>query len=371
MFHEFAIVDRLEPEKLDAFLHEHPKGTMFHTTYMYAVFKQTKHYYPLFLAAIDKHGDILALLLAVRIQTLPDPLGGFSSRSIFYAEPICREDEQGVDALTALIALHDAKMRHRVLFTEVRPIWAPAMEKIALERCGYTYLGYLNFMIDLTPGEDKVWNAMIKSCRADIRRSKKRGMRIEEVNTPEGVDLLYHFTRLSYEHSNVPLADKSLFTAALKILVPRDMVKIFVAYYEDEPVAADIDLMYKQLVYGWYGGLVRQKGISPVESLTWHALEWGIHNGYTHFDTGGAGWPDIPYGVRDFKAKFGGELVNYGRYRKVYYPWKLKLAEGAYERSRKLKERYKQNADRLKERYKQNVERLRERYKRAKEKTTS
>jgi hypothetical protein len=35
--------------------------------------------------------------------------------------------------------------------------------------------------------------------------------------------------------------------------------------------------------------------------------------------------------VREYKAKFGGELVCYGRYRKVYSPWKLRLAERAYQ----------------------------------------
>ena len=44
-----------------------------------------------------------------------------------------------------------------------------------------------------------------------------------------------------------------------------------------------------------------------------------------------AGWPDKPYGVREFKAKFGGSLVHYGRYRKVYSRWKMALAERAYE----------------------------------------
>jgi len=32
------------------------------------------------------------------------------------------------------------------------------------------------------------------------------------------------------------------------------------------------------------------------------------------FDFMGVGIPNRPYGVRDFKSKFGGELVNYGRF---------------------------------------------------------
>ena len=55
---------------------------------------------------------------------------------------------------------------------------------------------------------------------------------------------------------------------------------------------------------------------------------------FERYDFGGAGWPNVPYGVRDFKASFGGELVCYGRYRKVYSRWKMALAERAYELGR-------------------------------------
>ena len=34
----------------------------------------------------------------------------------------------------------------------------------------------------------------------------------------------------------------------------------------------------------------------------------------------GAGSPDENYGVRDFKARFGGELVEYGRFKKILNP---------------------------------------------------
>ena len=36
---------------------------------------------------------------------------------------------------------------------------------------------------------------------------------------------------------------------------------------------------------------------------------------------GGAGKPDKPYGVRDYKLKFGGQLVNWGRFEKVHKPF--------------------------------------------------
>src|SRR5438105_1196257 len=83
----------------DQFVEEHPKGSIFHTSEMLRVYQSTKGHKPLALAALRSDGQIAALLTAVRVQTLPGPLGGLSSRSIYYAEPICDDTPESIDAL--------------------------------------------------------------------------------------------------------------------------------------------------------------------------------------------------------------------------------------------------------------------------------
>ena len=41
----------------------------------------------------------------------------------------------------------------------------------------------------------------------------------------------------------------------------------------------------------------------------------------------GAGVPDKPYGVRDFKMEFGGEVVEYGRYLHIRKPLLYKIGK--------------------------------------------
>ena len=53
---------------------------------------------------------------------------------------------------------------------------------------------------------------------------------------------------------------------------------------------------------------------------TWAAIEYGARNGLSYFDFMGAGSPDSDYGVREFKSKFGGKLVNYGRFLRINHP---------------------------------------------------
>jgi len=50
---------------------------------------------------------------------------------------------------------------------------------------------------------------------------------------------------------------------------------------------------------------------------TWAAIDYALKNNIKAFDFMGVGVPDKDYGVRDFKAKFGGEQVNYGRFGRI------------------------------------------------------
>jgi len=69
----------------------------------------------------------------------------------------------------------------------------------------------------------------------------------------------------------------------------------------------------------------------PNELLIWHILQWSVQNGYRFYDFGGAGKPDEHYPVRDFKAKFGGQLVSFGRNTCVHAPGRLWLSKRGYQ----------------------------------------
>ena len=71
----------------------------------------------------------------------------------------------------------------------------------------------------------------------------------------------------------------------------------------------------------WYAGADdNYLEFRPNDVLVWEVLKWGKISNYSLFDFGGAGKPNVPYGVRDYKLKFGGELVNFGRFEIVNKP---------------------------------------------------
>jgi hypothetical protein len=224
-------------------------------------------------------------------------------------------------------------MQANTLFCEVRPIYAPGSERQVLEECGHEYGEYLNYICDVSRPVDELWSRISRNCRKAIRREEKR-LTLREEKSLEGMQMLYRHLQLSYGRSRVPLADFSLFEAALRLL-PNDWFRLVIAFHNGRPVGSALDLVYKGLAFAWYGGVERIPGIAAHDLIGWDSIKWAAEHHCSLYDFGGAGVPDKSYGVRDFKSKFGGELVSFGRYRKVYAPYRLWIAETVYHRARR------------------------------------
>ena len=96
-------------------------------------------------------------------------------------------------------------------------------------------------------------------------------------------------------------------------------------------------LCYGRVAIYWYTGTLREAAQCRAgDVLVWEAIERARLHGCEVLDFGGAGKPDEPYGVREFKAKYGGSLVDFGRDMWVPSPRRLRLATTAYEKVRRF-----------------------------------
>jgi lipid II:glycine glycyltransferase (peptidoglycan interpeptide bridge formation enzyme) len=86
-----------------------------------------------------------------------------------------------------------------------------------------------------------------------------------------------------------------------------------------------------KILYEWFvcGEDRKYKNIFPSTLATWAAIEYASKNNFAYFDMMGAGKPDESYGVREFKSKFGGELVEHGRFLSVLNPYLFSLGKFA------------------------------------------
>jgi len=299
---------------------------------MFQVFARAKGYRPTLWAVAHDAGQVLALLLPVQITLRGGLLRRLTTRAVVCGSVLYDPSPAGMEALVMLLRAYAQEAGREVLFTELRNLSDMSAVQPVLNDCGFVYEDHLNYMIELKHPPEAIIQSIGPRTRKHIRRGLRRGeIVVEEAREREQVAVCYDLLRQSYQRARIPLAGRSLFEAAFDLLYTKGMVRFTLARVGQVPVAASVELLYKDVIYGWYGGVDRTYGsYTPNEMLMWHILQWGAENGYRVYDFGGAGRTDEEYGVRDFKAKFGGTLVCYGRNTYVHAPALLRLSQWGY-----------------------------------------
>ena len=324
----------LDRERWSSFVAANADGNVFQTPEMFEVFRRARGYEPSVWSAGDEEGP-LALLVPVRVSVGGRLAGLLSTRAVVYGGLLARAGLDGdhlAAALDALLGAYDRRVGGAI-FTELRNVADATVLRPALERRGYRFEEHLNFLIDLDRPPDAILAGMHERARRLIRQGLRDDtVRIADVGDDEaGRRAAYDLLAATYARAGVPLADRSLFEAAHDVLSGPGMVRFWLATVDGRPAASQVALLHGTRILAWYGGsdraLARHR---PNELLTWHMLTWGQANGYRVFDFGGAGRPDEPYGPRAFKEKFGGQLVNYGRFVRVHAPVRFRVAKSAY-----------------------------------------
>jgi len=325
------IVNQLDRSLWADFVDNHPQANVFHTPEMFDVFSRTRGFHPSLWAALNDDGQIRALVLPVYVTVLGGVLSPLTTRAVVYGSVLSTSGDEGHEALELLLRTYRQQMRGRLLFTELRNLSEVGESGRILEQQGFAYEEHLNFLIDLNRPPLEIWRSIRSNARRNIEKAKRSGVVIDEVATSADVAAAYSVLKDVYRRIQVPLPDRSLFDRTLELLRPKGMLRLLLAKVGGHAIGALTLLLHKGSIYYWYTGTLREfASYRAGDFLVWHALEWGSQNGFHTFDFGGGGRPDEEYGVRDFKAKFGGQLVNFGRNRCVHAPLRLRLSQGGY-----------------------------------------
>lgn len=147
--------------------------------------------------------------------------------------------------------------------------------------------------------------------------------------TKEQVRQYYALLRQHYKTK----VRKPLFPYAFfESLVTSQTGKLLLLYTADKLIGGMIQVeLPGKVVYDYYACALDEayKELSPSVLLYGITMQQAINDGVKVFDTMGAGKPDIPYGVRDFKLRFGGTLVQEGRFLLLHRPFLYKMGAWA------------------------------------------
>lgn len=331
---DLSLINR---DEWNDFVLSHPGGNIFQSPYMVDLYLQTGIYEPLCLFAADASGKISGLLVAGIIHNGTFLKRWVSSRAIITGGPLVNEHEGEIAG--ELIRALKRQVSGKVTYIQIRNLHDTSHYKGNILDNGFTFEDHLDILFDLTASQDDLWHAIHTTRRKQISRAERRGVQIDIPDCPdkETIDKCYRILENVYRRAGLPLPSEGFFFKSFESLSQLKMIKAFLARTEDKIIGFRFVLLYRDMVYDWYAGSdTRYNDRYPNDILPWAVIKWGKEQGFRIFDFGGAGHPKEKYGVRDYKLRFGGNVVNYGRYLAVNRPL-IYLAARQYLRVKKQK----------------------------------
>lgn len=316
------------------FIDSHPDGNVFQSPVMFDLWSATENAEPLVIGSIDRDGRLSGILLAVILREFRGPLGYFSSRCVVYGGPLVSvsghhseaNNQIANDLLSTLISL----VKSRSIFIQFRNFRDMSCFRPAFESLGFSYRDRLNIVIQ-THSQELTFSNMSESRKRQVRQGLRNGATTGPAKGLEEVGQYYVILEKLYrEKVKKPLPKWTFFRSFFELSQEEGLGVILLVKRNNRVIGGILcPVTPGKSIYEWYVcGLDREfPALHPSVLATWAGLEYASTHNIPQFDFLGVGLPDKPYGVREFKSRFGGDTVNYGRFARINKRWAYFLAE--------------------------------------------
>lgn len=319
-------------------------GTWFQTPEAYSFYESLPELFRPFVVAVKSEelrgkSEELRGVCVGYVTVEKSPLKQFLTRRAIIIGGPCLAD----DCINEEVALLLSTLRQQLstganapIYIETRNFNDYSKWKDAFASVGFDYKPHLNFHVD-TSSMDIVDANLGKSRKRDIRTSLRDGATHIEQPTLEQIREYYAILEHLYKtRVKTPLFPFSFFE---KLWQHKDGRFILVAL-NNEIIGGTVCVEQEgKCLYEWFacGRDGEWKSIFPSTLATYSGIKYAAEHGCTRFDMMGAGTPDEAYGVRDFKAKFGGAEVEHGRFLCVTKPLLYRIGTIGVKILKKLK----------------------------------
>jgi len=308
--------------KWEIFINSHEHGTVLQSPFFYNVFKSAHYYEPVFIYCTDDD-ELVGILLGAIIRESDGIKGWFSSRLVVWGGPlICSNHPQRNEIFNLLLHQLILTTSKKTIFIQFRAAYDMSQFDDEFLKNGFRWFPRINLLIETTD-KHNVIEDMSASRLRQVKKSFKSGAQVIEAQNLVQVGEFYELLSVLYKKKiKKPLPHLSFFESFFQLSAEVNSGKIFLVTYQQKVIGGILcPYMVNKDIYEWYVcGLDKQynpKGIYPSVLATWAAIDFGTENKLKRFDFLGLGKPDVKYGVRDFKLKFGGSIVNYGRFIRI------------------------------------------------------
>ena len=302
--------NEIDPIKWQQLALESPVASFFQSKACYDFYCSLTFLEPLLLG-VEVDNKLVALVCGYVIADGNKIKQFFSCRAIVPGGLLLSSDCSDEAVFFLLIEIKKI-LKKKAIYIEFRNYSDYSKFKYGISKAGFSYQQHLNFQLNVTQ-YDNLLSKISKSKVRQIKQTEKTGVLYEEVKNDTDILLFYKQLKTIYDSKiHRPLFPVEFFFK----IANQNFSKFFVLKLNNEIIGGIICVFDNKKVYEWFvcGDDTENSGSYPSVIATWAGIKFASESGFEVFDFMGAGKPNEKYGVRDFKAKFGGELVEHGRF---------------------------------------------------------
>ena len=289
-------------------------GTWFQSPEAYDFFASLPELMEPFVYGVERAGKLCAVCVGY-VTKERNPIKQFFTRRAIIIGGVAVVANGAKEDIVILLNYVRKELKPKSIYIETRNFNDFSPWKEAFEAAGFVYKPHLNFHVD--PATN------------NLSDNRKRQLKKSDAVVSEGVSELeirewYEVLSELYRTKvKTPLWPIDFFLEAYR----QGIAKFLLIKHEGRIIGGSMVVADERTVYEWFecGLNAECKDQYPSVMATWGGIQLAHQSGCTRYDMMGAGEPGVPYGVRDFKAEFGGQMVEHGRFLYVCKPMLYRL----------------------------------------------
>lgn len=315
-------------ENWNALVAMSPTGNWFQTPKAYEFFNSLPELFQPFVVAISIDNNMRGVCIGY-ITIEHNSIKQFATRRAIIIGGPALEENCTNDEVSLLMVGVKKRINELggAIYIETRNFNDYSRWRDGFEKVGFVYEPHLNFHVHTDLSWETIEANIGKHRKKYIRLSYRDGAIVVDNPTLKQVKDFYGVLEELYRTKvKTPLQPWTFFECLYHI----ETCKYLLVEFEGKIVGGSICMTLPgRGVYEWFacGKDGEYKNIYPSSVTKYAGMKFACEKGYPIFDMMGAGKPGVEYGVRDFKAEFGGELVEHGRFKYICKPLLYKCGE--------------------------------------------
>jgi lipid II:glycine glycyltransferase (peptidoglycan interpeptide bridge formation enzyme) len=164
------------------------------------------------------------------------------------------------------------------------------------------------YKLNLTLGEENIWNNLSQSLKTNIKTGRKQGIDIIESHDIQSAEYVFASLKQRLLQQGRSMSLKLDYLKELLGKFDQSAIKTYLARYNGKIVGSDICIIYRDTTISWMGGSRNESNkIKANELLRWHEIEEAMRNGFKWFEIEGANTIQLC----DSKSRFDPDISLY------------------------------------------------------------